>query len=267
MQSVRKEEERHDNAMGRYDLKSAGWNMDPLSAHEFKLIHAQRPKNLVCKSNRVYSNKKVQDVKVIRQQTMELGGDEVRGEFCDYTIFAGVRNGEGDVIEAFRGFNQDLDGIFDKEDDSVLFVIRKEIRKCVIEFEHALTKWKQIRLMAKDRMIPFITKNLDKVDPKDLATYGLTTCSTSNISKICDSLADWRNTRYPSIEQPESHYSEAMNLIRIASIATPGMFVQEDVAFLAIGETLQSALVEAIIGTIKNDKKGFIQLHKKDIGP
>ena len=267
MQSVRKEDHRHDKACIRLELQSKGWNIDPMTEQEFKLIHAHRPRNLTSHTKPVQEGKSSdQNIKVIRQQTMELGGDEVRGEFCDYTIFVETKNKEGGIVEVFRGFNQNLNDAFENEEDSILFAVRKEIRKCIIEFEHAYTKWKQLRLLARDRIIPFFN-DLEKVDQKDLDSYGLKSTNNENISILVEKLHKWLlNENDDSYNQDDVFYEEAKEFLRLAAIAAPGMFLQEDVSFIKIGKTLQCALLQAIYYATRMVRTGFIHLHQLAAG-
>ena len=266
MQSVRKEDHRHDKACVRIELQSKGWNIDPMTEQEFKLIHAHRPKNLTSHMKQVCGNSRGgPNIKVIRQQTMELGGDEVRGEFCDYSVFVETKSKEGGIIEVFRGFNQNLNEAFDNEEDSILFAVRKDIRKCVIEFEHAYTKWKQMRLLARDRVIPFFN-NLEKVDQKHLDSYGLKSTNNENISILVEKLNDWLQKENEAYDQDDTFYEEAKEFLRLAAIAAPGMFLQEDVSFIKIGKTLQCALLQAIYDATRMIRTGFIHLHQLSAG-
>ena len=123
MQTVRKEDEKQDKAHIMYDLRKKGWNTDPMTTSEFGLIHASRAKNLRCTIKGIYPKNEELGIKIIRRQTIEIGGERVSGEFNDYTIFIPTKSRSGDIVETFRGFNRNLENGFENEEKSVHFLI------------------------------------------------------------------------------------------------------------------------------------------------
>ena len=58
-------------------------------------------------------------------------------------------------------------------------------------------------------------------------------------------------------KQTDEFYTKFMQLVRIASIATPGMFILEDVAANLVVKTLKCTTFCAIDAAVKMDRRGF----------
>ena len=262
MNSVRKEDEISDSASIGQDLKKIGWKITPLSSAEFGFIHASRPKNLMCTIKGSYPRMEPVGTKVIRKQTLEIGEEGVTGEFRDYTVFIPTKGRFGSVIEIFRGFNQNLKGSFDDEEKSVHFMLRSDIRKIILEFEHAMNWWEHVRAQAKNKKIRFINKEMDKIEERALKCYNLSTDSTKNVDRIFDELIKVKQIQQDSWAQTEEFLDKVINLIRRASIASPGMFALEEIAADLVVKALKCAMINAIKTTASMDDTGRLILEQ-----
>ena len=86
---------------------------------------------------------------IFRQQLVEMGNDEVTCEINSYTVYVTNKTEEGQLIDQYRGFNHAINAEFTEEENYVLFTVRENVRKTILEFEHDYATWNHLRMQAR----------------------------------------------------------------------------------------------------------------------